>query len=224
VLERFLPLPREALFLGIASDGWPVLLNLFDPTTGPVLLVGESGSGKTFFLQNVALAVSFIHPSENLQYGILTADPDEWRGLTNTQSCIEIFDIASQRSVDFLRSLHAWVNEHNHQRQTVLVLLDGLEMYIDAHPQFHQLLHWLFKNGPANLVWPIVTLNAELLSQVQDWVEEFNTLLLGRTASEWKYPGYLRETKLSTSLLTRGEYLLREGNGWLKFHTPALKA
>ena len=36
-LADFGPMPQEALFLGVAADDLPVLLNLHDPVPGPVL-------------------------------------------------------------------------------------------------------------------------------------------------------------------------------------------
>src|SRR5512138_298602 len=56
VLAEIGALPREALFLGIASDGLPVLLNLHDPHPGPMLVIGDEGAGKTAFLQSIAQA------------------------------------------------------------------------------------------------------------------------------------------------------------------------
>ena len=54
VLAEFGPMPPEALFLGVASDGLPVLLNLHDPIPGPSLITGDAGTGKTGLLQTIA--------------------------------------------------------------------------------------------------------------------------------------------------------------------------
>ncbi|NOH04841.1 MAG: hypothetical protein HND47_24175 [Chloroflexi bacterium] len=43
VLADLSPLPNEALFLGMADDGLPVLLNLSDPVPGPILITGDGG-------------------------------------------------------------------------------------------------------------------------------------------------------------------------------------
>src|ERR1044072_8421512 len=51
VLAEIGSLPAEALFLGVATDGLPVLLNLYDSHPGPILISGDEGSGKTAFLQ-----------------------------------------------------------------------------------------------------------------------------------------------------------------------------
>src|ERR1044071_73897 len=72
VLTEFGPMPAEALFLGIASDGLPVLLNLHDPVPGPILVNGDAGTGKTAMLQNVDSAAANMHTPEELQFGVLT--------------------------------------------------------------------------------------------------------------------------------------------------------
>ena len=41
------PLPHTALFLGLAEDGLPVLLDLHDPIPGPILVIADKDSGKT---------------------------------------------------------------------------------------------------------------------------------------------------------------------------------
>jgi hypothetical protein len=51
VLADFGPMPREALFLGVASDELPVLLNLHEPHPGPILITADPGAGKTALLQ-----------------------------------------------------------------------------------------------------------------------------------------------------------------------------
>src|ERR1044071_9589745 len=46
VLAEFRPMPSEAMFMGVASDGFPVLLNLHDPFPGPILISGDAGSDR----------------------------------------------------------------------------------------------------------------------------------------------------------------------------------
>ncbi len=57
-LSELGPLPREALLLGLAADGLPVLLNLHDPRPGPLLVAADPGAGKTALLQMIAQAAS----------------------------------------------------------------------------------------------------------------------------------------------------------------------
>src|SRR5574339_1325524 len=64
VLEEYGNMPREALFLGVASDDLPVLLNLHDPIPGPILVAADAGAGKTTLLQTIALAAGAMHQPE----------------------------------------------------------------------------------------------------------------------------------------------------------------
>src|SRR5687767_860221 len=84
VLADIGSLPREALLLGVASDGLPVLLNLWDPLPGPLLILGEAGAGKTTFLQTMAQSVIQTHNSNSVQYGVITNHPDEWENVKAT--------------------------------------------------------------------------------------------------------------------------------------------
>ena len=49
VLAEMDSIPSEAILLGVASDGLPVLLNLYDPQPGPMLIAGDPGSGNRTF-------------------------------------------------------------------------------------------------------------------------------------------------------------------------------
>ena len=93
VLAELGSLPREAMFLGVASDGLPVLLNLHNPHPGPVLLAGDAGSGKTAFIQSLARSVTQTHRSNDVQYGVVTNYPDEWESIAETPHRVGIFPI-----------------------------------------------------------------------------------------------------------------------------------
>jgi hypothetical protein len=216
-LEEFKPLPPEALFLGVARDGLPVLLDLFDPSPGPILVVGDPGVGKTNFLQNVAFAANVLHPPRNVQYGVITANPEEWRGFAGYPACIGVFKFSRHEAADFLSSLYAWSLTNRPGRQAVLVMLDGLEMVENVEPHQRHLLRLIFQHGPANLVWPVVTVNAALLPSVKDWLDAFQTHIFGRTTQGHACMGYRDEVQRLTSLRPGIDCLLREGSRWLEF-------
>ncbi len=92
VLAEIGPLPREALFLGMAYDGLPVLLNLHDPIPGPMLITSDAGAGKTAFLQGIARSAMQSHKSTDVQYAVITNHTDEWDGIEKTlTSCGSLF-------------------------------------------------------------------------------------------------------------------------------------
>ena len=85
------PLPHTALFLGLAEDGLPVLLNLYDPIPGPILIIGDQASGKTTFLQMIARGAELLHTPSDVQSGIITQYPDEWKNFRdNRKHCWDL--------------------------------------------------------------------------------------------------------------------------------------
>ncbi|GAB4505606.1 MAG: hypothetical protein Fur0043_26030 [Anaerolineales bacterium] len=220
VLAEIGALPREALFLGVAADGLPVLLNLHDATPGPLLLVADRGAGKTAFLQTIAHAAAILHPPEETQFGVLTARPEEWQGFAELPQCAGIFPVYHNTGMDFLYSLGGWAHANKSARQSVLLLLDDLTIMEHVDFDARQTLRWLLLRGPARRVWPIVTVNAEEGQQVRAWLDAFRTRLYGQIR---QCPDEFEETEASTlfqSLKAGVQFALREGEGWLKFWIP----
>ncbi len=221
VLREIGPLPREALFLGVASDKLPVLLNLHDAAPGPLLLAADPEAGKTAFLQTIAAAAAIMHPPQEVQFGVLTAFPDEWQGFAELPQCAGIFPVYHNTGMDFLYSLAGWAHSNKGEQQSVLLLLDDLENMEQVDFDVRQTLRWLLLRGPARRVWPIVTINAERGKQVQAWLEAFRTRLYGQMRT---FPVELGETddpSLFPSLKAGVQFAFREGDGWLKFWIPS---
>jgi hypothetical protein len=184
VLAKIGAIPSEALFLGIASDGLPVLLNLYNPHPGPMLIAGDAGSGKTAFLQTIAHSVSQTHRSENVQFGVITNYPDEWESIPATPHCRGIFAVGHNSTQEFISSLATWAHSNKNTHQCVLLLVDDLESVASFEMEAIQKLRWLLLRGPARRVWPIITLNAPRYGQVIAWLQNFRTRIFGHIANQ----------------------------------------
>lgn len=220
VLAEFGPMPQEALFLGVASDGLPVLLNLHDPVPGPILISGDAGTGKTGLLQTIAAAAGRMHQPEDLQFGVLTSHPDEWNGLEEIPNNVGIFPLYHQSADDFILSLASWAHGNKTSQQSVLLLLDDLEAATNLDFDTKQNLRWLFLRGPARRVWPITTLNPNRMESILPWLDAFHTRIFGSMENASHVRTLAAENAELDSLNTGTQFALREGDHWLRFWRP----
>ena len=222
VLADFGPMPEEALFLGVASDELPVLLNLHDSVPGPLLIVGDPGTGKTNLLQTIALAAEKMHQPDLLQFGTLTNHPDEWEALEGSPNNIGIFSIHHRSAEDFILSLASWAHGNKSSKQSILLLIDDLEAITNMDVDAVQNLRWLLLRGPSRRIWPIITLSSQHLVSISRWLEAFRTLILGNTQNI----AHIRKLDAGEadlkSLIPGSEFALREGDHWLRFWIPVL--
>src|SRR5690242_14161341 len=222
VLADYGTMPPEALFLGVASDGLPVLLNLHEPLPGPILVTADPGSGKTALLQTVALAAGKMHQPDDVQFGVLTNHPDEWGSIENIPNNVGIFPLYNKSAEDFILSLASWAHGNKTSQQSVLLLLDDLEAASNLDFDARQNLRWLLLRGPARRVWPIITLNPNRMENILPWLEAFHT----RVFSPIQNVHIARQMDAENAdldVLNIGtQFAMREGDHWLHFWIPSI--
>lgn len=214
------PLPREALLLGLAEDGLPVLLNLYDPIPGPILITGDQASGKTALLQMIARATELLHSPSEAQYGVITQYPNEW---TNFQNNAGIYTTQDNTTQELLQSLVTWAHNNKGEEQSILLLIDDLEAMTKLNQQAEQNLRWLLLRGPSRRVWPIITINASQAQNIEAWLGFFRTRLFGciRDSSDSHFVTG-QSSKSLNDLAAGSQFTMREGNNWLNFWVPGI--
>jgi hypothetical protein len=222
VLTRIAPLPSEALFLGMAIDGLPVLLNLFDSVPGPILIAGDSSSGKTRLLQTVARAAEILHPSDSVQYGVVTTKPDEWEKLYGSENNAGIYKTSDENTAELLQSLVTWAHNNKGEGQSILLLIDDLEAVTNLDEQAQQNLRWLLLRGPSRRVWTFATLNAQQAEKQKEWLEFFRTRLFG-CVEDAEHALLLTGSSLLNHLSKGDEFAMRENTKLLKFWLPVIE-
>lgn len=222
VLRAFSPLPRAALFLGVANDGLPVLLNLRDPIPGSILIVGDADSGKTSFLQTIAHGIDHTHEPEDVRYTVITEDIQEWERLNLAKNCEGILSFRQPLTSNYLVSLTEWAHSNRGQKEFVVILADGLNA-VTKDRTIHQAFRWLLLRGPARRIWPIVTLSAQEAERVKPWLESFRTRLCGQIINQDHARLITGTTGFQQNgLLARSQFAVKEGNRWLPFWLPNL--
>ena len=223
VLEEYGRLPRGALFLGAAYDGLPILLNLNDPTPGPILVVGDENSGKRKLLQMVAESVEQIHAPQEVQFGVITNRPKEWERFKDNQNCMGIFPSYENSADDFVRSLADWAHRNHSEERFALLMLDDLNTALKMNDDVQQSLRWLLLRGPNRRVWPIVTLDTDRRTPVLPWMDAFRTRLFGTVKNLRNANALLPMRGADLHLLEPGkDFVLYENRQWVKFWVPSI--
>lgn len=215
-------IPAEALLLGVASDGLPVLLNLHDPHPGPMLIAGDASAGKTAFLQTIAHSIAQTHTPDDVRFGVITNYPDEWERIQAFPHNAGVFAVGRKDAQAFIHSLAAWAHSNKDTDQCMLLLVDDLESVASLDLQAVQDFRWLLLRGPARRVWPIVTLNAPRYGQVLAWLQNFRTRIFGRIANVRVAEALGGEKAAGLAQLEAGiQFSLREKENWLRFWLPS---
>lgn len=224
VLADISPLPHEALFLGMADDGLPILLNLSDPVPGPILIAGDKDSGKTKFLQTIARAVDMIHTPEQVQYGIITPHPEEWKSIAGSRNNAGIYSTKEENAAELLQSLVTWAHRNRGGEQSVLLLIDDLDALTKLDESARQNLRWLLLRGSSRRVWLFVTVNALLAKNLKDWLEFFHTRLFGFVQDlDNAYLLTANRDHTLDHLVPDVQFAMRENGKLLDFWLPSLK-
>ena len=220
VLHECGPIPRTAAFLGVALDGLPILLNLQDPTPGPLLIVGDPASGKRRLLQVVARAADLAHPTGGIRHAVMTDQPRDWEAFGLSASCEGILPFHHPLTRRYVASLAESARAARSPRRHLLLLVDGLEA-LAADPEIRTDMFWLLENGPFNSIWPIVAVTTPRTSALAEWLKPFRTVLCGRNSG---VPSQLEAGKPafdgSRTLTSGAQFALLTGDEWLPFWVP----
>jgi len=224
VLTEFTPLPRAALFIGLANDGLPILLNLLDPLPGPIMIVGDKGSGKTNFIKTVSSAIDQVHPPDDVKYVVITNDLSEWAGFQRSANCENILSVEEAILTQYMHSLVEWAHTNKADRQIYLLFIDNFEAFL-KDSELRNDLSWLLLRGPARRVWPVVTVGSTsaVSKDLQPWLNSFRSRLFGNIHNDRESQWLTGLPNISFDKLVPGvQFAMREGNDWLQFWIPKL--
>lgn len=227
MLSRFPHLPTQTAVLGVCEDGIPVLFDLLDDQPGPLLVIGDRGVGKTRLLQTmIQTAISLNSPYE-VKYSVVASSPDEWTQFYSSSSedhCYAFCGNFEDTAPEAIRSLMDLAEQRRSGRQmgaAHLLVIDDLRFMAKADFETRVSLEWLFKNGPAQQVWPVVSLPTQAGLEMSRVVSNFRTRLIGHIAE----PANNRLTLFggidTQNLETGKQFAVRVQEQWLSFWIPS---
>src|SRR6185436_5743258 len=102
-----------------------------------------------------------------------------WEKIPVTDHFISVFSAHHNSAQDFLLSVASWAHA-NKSRQTLLLLIDDLEILTKMDAEALQNFRWLMMRGPSHRAWPIVSMNADRYGQSLLWIPMFRTRIFGK--------------------------------------------
>ena len=150
VLTHLGPLPYEAVFMGMAVDGMPLLLNV---QSMPNILIHNSGNYPLLLLSEV---ISRKNREDNdyirVEYIVLTNHPECW------EPDLRIIPFYSEQIDQTLLALAGWISKgaggHN---SSVLVLVDDIEAVSSLDFDSKQNFNYVFNRGRKSQVFVVAT-------------------------------------------------------------------
>jgi hypothetical protein len=220
VLQQLSPLPNAVILVGVAADGLPVLLNLRDPASGPLLLAGDTGAGKTRLLQMMARAIELVHNTADVRYAVLTERTAEWTQFAGSPHCEGILAAGHALAQDYLAGLAETIRRRRSQSHFLVLMLDTVEV-LERGANSREFGQILLASCPAIGIWPLATVNTSAGIYSTPVLEAFRTRLCGRIASlESAETAVGSSDWIFRTLEAGSQFAMRTSQGWLPFWIP----
>lgn len=156
-LEAFLPLPLNAVYIGKANyDGLPLLLNVNDPSIGGILISGDKSAGKSSFLKVLGLGISCSHIPQNIQFAVISSEPQDWDELAKYPHCVGIFSPNTHRCETLINALEKWMNIPD-RTQIIFLLIDTMESIQAMSESFQAKLQKIILDGSHHKIFSVAT-------------------------------------------------------------------
>lgn len=201
VLDVLGPMPYGSVFLGMADDGLPMMLdihNIMGNSSNILIWNGEVG-----FLKMVAEFIMNYQDKREIEFVVFTNNSEEWEFLakeTNSKKnspCIGVIPFWSDLADQVLLALAGWIHSGIKPNHSVIVLIEGvdniLKMPLDARQNFHYIL----LKGVDKRVMAVGTVSKDIeLRGLDDMFQgkvEFN-----KSEDRYEFPEGLEKVKVWT--------------------------
>jgi hypothetical protein len=165
-ISAITPLPELTILFGRCEDGLPLLMDLEDPSSGAILINSRSKDHARYLLRSVLTSAILMNGSHQVQYSLITSQPDLFGRLLFQAHCHKNFHPNQREAGQHVLDISALVEQRYSGRRrgpALLVSIDDLEAFergsLDEEVFSH--LQWIIHEGPAVSVWPVVAADLE---------------------------------------------------------------
>ena len=223
-LDKIGPLPAGSVVLGLGKDNYPLLLNLYDPKPGAVLIIGDPGCGKT------RLLISLLQSANLLNFGKISLDL-----IASKTYSPDVFELPSHRFESYyphqsdikdrILSLALIARQRLNGRlmgPSVLLAIDDLfllQSYLDKTTLKE--LEWLIQNGASVRIWTFATASTIAFENIRNYtaqISEFKTIIFGSISNPALVNSLTGNHFIKINdVLPEGEFYVPYRKSWLGF-------
>lgn len=232
LLDQQPDLPAQTAVLGVCDDGYPVLLDLFDPAPGAVIAIGDEREELLDLLRVAVSSIASRSTPRSVQMLIVTCDPPAWQEWIQAQGyeryCMGIIaaeNADAQR--EWILQLGDWTEQRREGQRSgppVLLVMDTLSFLPRLDYDVRLNFDWLVKEGPAAQIWPLAAISSDLALALgaRRMLRAFRTRVFGFTADPAFYVQQANIPQTDAQNFGRpGEFAVQLGGEWMRFHLPA---
>ena len=220
-------LPDHAAVLGVGEDGFPVLLDLYDPAPGALVVIGAERNEQLDMLRSAVASLAMRSTPRSVQVMILTCEPDKWRKWMDEQGYQRF--IIGIEGVEDLDSLQEWIirfGDWIEQRRTgqrsgppILLVMDTLSFLPRLSHDIRLNFEWMVKEGPPAQIWPLAAISAELAQVLsrRHLLRSFPTRILGYVDRPDFYVQFASQSAQAAQEFGQpGVFAVQVGDDWLR--------
>jgi hypothetical protein len=177
--------PAYSLLVGSCADGLPLLLDLLNPMTGPVLVTGDRASGKTALMQTICRSAAELNGPAEIRPLVIAANPAEWKAIDRSTAYVVPTEdpAAVEKTLIELDALLEQRRESGPDGPAVLLFIDDLTALLELDLSSRVLCHHLLQSGAAARIWSIVSVRSAPALNLHYWINLFHTRLIGSIAA-----------------------------------------
>lgn len=210
------PCPPEALAFGLCADGLPLLLNMNDEVPGPVLVVADE------FPRSFAVCVTMLaaYLNQNFSVSVVSTEPDSWEGFLDHRLCS--FVAGEDTCSEQLVILRGWALANSARKYHNLLIVDGIQILQNADTEISQHFSWLMLRGMRYGIPMLVVADTKTVLRHPSLLTHFRTRVFGKISGHGEI--FTFGANEICRELKPYEYVIREGEKWLKFVVPEVRA
>ncbi len=226
-LRQHPELPAQTALLGICEDGLPVLLDLFDPAPGALIVIGDEREKQLELLRSAVASMVKRNSPRSVQFIVITCDSQAWQQWVAKHGferhCLGIEDAEGELVREWVLRLADWTEQRRLGQRSgppVLLVMDTLSFLPRMSYDVRLNFEWMVREGPQAQIWPLGAISTELARMLHSrrMLRAFQTRILGCAENPAVYTDLAGLPQASVGDFREpGQFAVQVGENWLRF-------